>query len=106
MAFGLQVHFGERMKAVDFCRCVSVSKRIQRDFPFRPQRPSAVRLIVLRRCELTGLEPGEVPAHSLRSGFLTEAGRPTSSRQAAHPPRRSERRGMPCAHRIRASPQP
>jgi len=35
-----------------------------------------VRLIVRRRCELAGLEEaGEFSAHSLRAGFLTEAGK-------------------------------
>lgn len=35
----------------------------------------AVREIVKRRCELAGLHVPEFSAHSLRSGFLTEAGR-------------------------------
>lgn len=36
--------------------------------------PAAVRDIVLARCVLAGIE-GEFSAHSLRSGFVTEAGR-------------------------------
>ena len=36
--------------------------------------PSAVREIVKKRCALAGLEE-EFSAHSLRSGFVTEAGR-------------------------------
>lgn len=37
--------------------------------------PEAVRQIVKRRCALAGLQMEDFPAHSLRSGFLTEAGR-------------------------------
>ncbi len=36
--------------------------------------PAAVRLIVQERCHLAGVE-GDFSAHSLRSGFITEAGR-------------------------------
>jgi hypothetical protein len=36
--------------------------------------PKAVREIAQERCVLAGLE-GEFSAHSLRSGFVTEAGR-------------------------------
>jgi len=39
-----------------------------------PLSPGAVRDIVKKRCVLAGLE-GEFSAHSLRSGFVTEAGR-------------------------------
>lgn len=39
-----------------------------------PLSPAAVRDIVMRRCGLAGIEP-EFSAHSLRSGFVTEAGR-------------------------------
>lgn len=39
-----------------------------------PLTPSAVRKIVLARCRAAGLE-GNFSAHSLRSGFVTEAGR-------------------------------
>lgn len=39
-----------------------------------PLTPSAVRKIVLERCRLAGIE-GDYSAHSLRSGFVTEAGR-------------------------------
>jgi integrase len=35
--------------------------------------PAAVRVIVKERCALAGIE-GEFSAHSLRSGFVTEAG--------------------------------
>lgn len=37
--------------------------------------PAAVREIVRRRCALAGLNETDFSAHSLRSGFLTEAGR-------------------------------
>ena len=40
-----------------------------------PMTPHAVREIVRRRCELAGLHVDDFSAHSLRSGFLTEAGR-------------------------------
>jgi integrase len=36
--------------------------------------PAAVRTIVKERCALAGIE-GDFSAHSLRSGFVTEAGR-------------------------------
>lgn len=39
-----------------------------------PLEAAAVRTIVLERCRLAGVE-GEFSAHSLRSGFVTEAGR-------------------------------
>nr|WP_034387636.1 site-specific integrase [Comamonas composti] len=39
-----------------------------------PLSPAAVRNIVLQRCALAGIE-GNFSAHSLRSGFVTEAGR-------------------------------
>jgi integrase len=39
-----------------------------------PLTPPAVRNIVRERCELAGVE-GDFSAHSLRSGFVTEAGR-------------------------------
>lgn len=39
-----------------------------------PMHPAAVRDIVLARCELAGVQ-GDFSAHSLRSGFVTEAGR-------------------------------
>ena len=39
-----------------------------------PLSPAAVRNIVKQRCELAGVE-GDFSAHSLRSGFVTEAGR-------------------------------
>lgn len=40
-----------------------------------PLTPAAVRLIVQRRCAAAGLDEGEFSAHSLRAGFLTEAGK-------------------------------
>jgi site-specific recombinase XerC len=40
-----------------------------------PLTPAAVRVIVRRRCELAGLAVEEFSAHSLRAGFLTEAGK-------------------------------
>jgi integrase len=39
-----------------------------------PLEPQAVRYIVWRRAQLAGLT-GDFSAHSLRSGFMTEAGR-------------------------------
>jgi integrase len=39
-----------------------------------PLEPQAVRAIVKRRATLAGLK-GDFSAHSLRSGFMTEAGR-------------------------------
>lgn len=39
-----------------------------------PLSPAAVRSIVQQRCELAGVQ-GDFSAHSLRSGFVTEAGR-------------------------------
>jgi len=39
-----------------------------------PLEPQAVRAIVKRRAQLAGLD-GDFSAHSLRSGFMTEAGR-------------------------------
>lgn len=40
----------------------------------QPLLPAGVRKIVQQRCALAGLE-GNFSAHSLRSGFVTEAGR-------------------------------
>jgi integrase len=40
-----------------------------------PMTPHAVREIVRNRCEVAGLHVEDFSAHSLRSGFLTEAGR-------------------------------
>lgn len=45
--------------------------------------PHAVREIVRSRCELAGLHMEDFSAHSLRSGFLTEAGRRGVSLKAA-----------------------
>jgi len=50
-------------------------RRVRRgDVVGEPLAAAAVRDIVLERCKLAGLE-GEFSAHSLRSGFVTEAGR-------------------------------
>jgi integrase len=43
-----------------------------------PLAPAAVRDIVKERCALAGVE-GEFSAHSLRAGFVTEAGRQNMS---------------------------
>jgi integrase len=39
-----------------------------------PLSPAAIRTIVKERCDMAGIE-GDFSAHSLRSGFVTEAGR-------------------------------
>ena len=50
-------------------------RRIRKDTVVaEPLSPSAVRKIVQERCRLAGLE-GNFSAHSIRSGFVTEAGR-------------------------------
>lgn len=52
-----------------------IFRRIRRgDIIGEPLAAAAVRDIVLARCQLAGLE-GNFSAHSLRSGFVTEAGR-------------------------------
>ncbi|CAB3666575.1 site-specific integrase [Achromobacter kerstersii] len=52
-----------------------IFRRVRRgDVIGEPLAAAAVRYIVLERCKLAGLE-GEFSAHSLRSGFVTEAGR-------------------------------
>lgn len=52
-----------------------IFRRVRRgDVVGEPLAAAAVRAIVLERCKLAGLE-GEFSAHSLRSGFVTEAGR-------------------------------
>lgn len=52
-----------------------IFRRVRRgDIIGEPLAAAAVRDIVLERCKLAGLE-GEFSAHSLRSGFVTEAGR-------------------------------
>lgn len=52
-----------------------IFRRVRRgDVVGEPLSPSAVRDIVKKRCELAGLGD-EFSAHSLRSGFVTEAGR-------------------------------
>lgn len=51
-----------------------IFRRIRRgDHVAEPLSPSAVRNIVKARCEMAGIE-GDFSAHSLRSGFVTEAG--------------------------------
>lgn len=52
-----------------------IFRRVRRgDVVGEPLAAAAVRDIVLERCKLAGLE-GAFSAHSLRSGFVTEAGR-------------------------------
>jgi integrase len=52
----------------------AIFRRIRRgDHVGEPLSAAAVRDIVIRRCELAGLQ-GAYSAHSLRSGFVTEAG--------------------------------
>jgi integrase len=52
-----------------------IFRRVRRgDNVGEPLAPAAVRDIVLERAALAGLEP-EFAAHSLRSGFVTEAAR-------------------------------
>ena len=53
----------------------SIFRRIRRGGHLgEPLSPAAVRNIVKERCALAGIE-GDFSAHSLRSGFVTEAGR-------------------------------
>ena len=53
----------------------AIFRRIRKgDQVAEPLSPAAVRNIVKMRCELAGLE-GDFSAHSLRSGFVTEAGK-------------------------------
>ena len=51
-----------------------IFRRIRGSVIGEPLEPQAVRAIVKRRAALAGLE-GDYSAHSLRSGFMTEAGR-------------------------------
>jgi integrase len=51
-----------------------IFRRIRGSVIAEPLEPQAVRAIVKRRAALAGLE-GDYSAHSLRSGFMTEAGR-------------------------------
>jgi integrase len=51
-----------------------IFRRIRGSIVAEPLEPQAVRAIVKRRAALAGLE-GDYSAHSLRSGFVTEAGR-------------------------------
>lgn len=50
-------------------------RRILNDRIVEPLRPAAVREIVKRRALLAGQPLGRLSAHSLRSGFVTEAGK-------------------------------
>jgi integrase len=53
----------------------AIFRRVRRgDVIAEPLSPAAVRDIVRKRCVLAGIE-GEFSAHSLRSGFVTEAGK-------------------------------
>jgi len=52
----------------------AIFRRIRRTKAVEPLSGQAVWLIVKRRAQLAGLE-GDFGAHSLRSGFVTEAGR-------------------------------
>jgi integrase len=52
----------------------AIFRRIRGARVAEPLEPQAVRAIVKRRAELAGLS-GDFSAHSLRSGFMTEAGR-------------------------------
>ena len=51
-----------------------IFRRIRGTVIAEPLEPQAVRAIVKRRAALAGLA-GDYSAHSLRSGFMTEAGR-------------------------------
>jgi integrase len=50
-------------------------RRVQDERIFEPLRAASVRDIVRRRAELSGQALGKLSAHSLRSGFVTEAAR-------------------------------
>ncbi len=52
----------------------AIFRRIRGSIVAEPLQPQAVRAIVKRRAALAGLK-GDFSAHSLRSGFMTEAGR-------------------------------
>jgi integrase len=52
----------------------AIFRRIRGAVAAEPLEPQAVRAIVKRRAALAGLT-GDFSAHSLRSGFMTEAGR-------------------------------
>jgi len=53
----------------------AIFRRIRKGgYVAEPLSPAAVRTIVKERCALAGVE-GDFSAHSLRSGFVTEAGR-------------------------------
>ncbi len=52
----------------------AIFRRIRGSHAVEPLEPQAVRYIVQRRAKLAGLS-GDYSAHSLRSGFMTQAGR-------------------------------
>lgn len=52
----------------------AIFRRVRGSVAAEPLRPAAVAAIVQRRARLAGLD-GDFAAHSLRSGFVTEAGR-------------------------------
>ena len=52
----------------------AIFRRIRGSVAAEPLEPQAVRAIVKRRANLAGLS-ADFSAHSLRSGFMTEAGR-------------------------------
>jgi integrase len=52
----------------------AIFRRVRGSRVAEPLEPQAVRYIVRRRARLAGLQ-GDFSAHSLRSGFMTEAGR-------------------------------
>jgi integrase len=52
----------------------AIFRRIRGSVVAEALEPQSVRAIVKRRAALAGLE-GDFSAHSLRSGFMTEAGR-------------------------------
>lgn len=65
----------EAWLAASGLRSGAIFRRIRKGTTLgEPLTPSAVRRIVLQRCQMAGLE-GNFSAHSLRSGFVTEAGR-------------------------------
>ncbi len=65
----------EAWLAASGIRSGAIFRRIRRgDTVAEPLTPAAVRTIVKARCAMAGLT-GDFSAHSLRSGFVTEAGR-------------------------------
>jgi integrase len=65
----------EAWLAASGIRSGAIFRRIRKGTTLgEPLTPSAVSRIVQQRCQMAGLE-GNFSAHSLRSGFVTEAGR-------------------------------